>query len=330
MSAFPAWEESTVFMQIIDSLAPVVLLIGLGAFLVRIGFLKRELLKGMNDLAYWIGLPTFIFYSLATVRPDLTSLGPMLTVFLSGTAAALGAGFVAVHLLKEPIASRGTFLQATFRGNLAFIGLPIVIFTASGLPEGDPEKMQELAVLTLAPMMVVYNVVAVLLLYGSQTGFSGKLISKTIRQVATNPLILASIAGIAFALSGWTFPNFLDRSLEALGRLALPLALLSIGGSLLTVPVRGSFAAAGTASLCKVGVAPLAGIGVGIVLNAPSEVLLVAAIYLSCPTAAASYVLARQLGGDEALAAGTIVISTILSIVSLSLAVAFIGSTVSF
>jgi len=313
-------------MQIIDSLAPVVLLIGLGVFLVRISFVKREMLKGMNDLAYWIGLPTFIFYSLATVPLKTAALGPMLAVFLTGTAAALGGGFIAVRLLKQPIASRGTFLQATFRGNLAFIGLPIVVFTASGLPDADPQTMQELAVLTLAPMMVIYNVVAVLLLYGSQTGFSGELVAKTLRQVATNPLILASVAGIAVALAGWTFPNFLDRTLEALGRLALPLALLSIGGSLVTVPVRGSLAAAGTASLLKVGVAPLIGIGAGIALGAPSEVLLVAAIYLSCPTAAASYVLARQLGGDEALAASTIVISTLLSLISLSLAVAFISS----
>src|SRR5690606_5263381 len=125
-------------------------------------------------------------------------------------------------------------------------------------------------------------------------------------------------------LIGWPFPVFLHRSLEALGRIGLPLALLCIGGSLLIVPVKGNLCSAFTASLLKVTIAPLSGLATGIALGIAPSVMLVAVIYLACPTAAASYVLARQLGGDEGLAAGTIVISTILSMVSLSVAVALL------
>ncbi len=311
-------------MHIVDSLAPVFLLIGFGAFLVRIGFLKKDMLKGMNDLAYWIGLPAFIFYRLSTVTLQTVDLWPMLTVFLVGTAVAIGSGFIAVQILRLPVASRGTFIQASFRGNLAFIGLPVVIFAFSGIPNGNLERTQELAVLALAPIMVIYNVVAVFVLYASHAGSGLKLIIKTGRQLITNPLIIASVAGILVALLGWSFPHFLHRSLDALSRLALPLALLSIGGSLLVVPVKGSLGAAFTASLIKVTVAPVAGFGIGIALGIDPEVMLVAVIYLACPTAAASYVLARQLGGDEALAASTVVISTLLSLVSLSVAVALL------
>lgn len=308
-------------MHIFDSLAPVFLLVGLGAFLVRIGFLKREMLKGMNELAYWIGLPAFIFYRLATVSLQGEDLWPMLAVFLAGTAVAIVVGAILFRFLRMPPASRGTFIQAGFRGNLAFIGLPVVIFAASGIPNGNPQRVEELAVLALAPIMVTYNVVAVFVLYGSHAGPGFQLVAKTVRQLLTNPLIVASVAGIVVASFHWSLPVSLHRSLEALGRLALPLALLSIGGSLLTVPVKGSLAAASTAALVKVAVAPLAGWGVGLALGISPEVLAVAVVYLACPTAAASYVLARQLGGDEALAASTIVISTLLSLVSLSLAV---------
>lgn len=311
-------------MHIVDSLAPVFLLIGFGALLVRIGFLKNEMLRGMNDLAYWIGLPSFIFYRLATVTLQGDDLWPMLSVFLTGTAVALITSQAAVRILRLPATSRGTFLQAGFRGNLAFIGLPVVIFAFSGLAGGNIERTQELAVLALAPIMVIYNIVAVFVLYASHAGSGPKLVLKTVRQLVANPLIIASAAGIAVALLGWPFPHFLHRSLQALSQLALPLALLSIGGSLLVVPVKGSLRSALIASLIKVAVAPIAGFGAGIALGIPPQVTLVAVIYLACPTAAASYVLARQLGGDEALAASTVVISTILSLISLSIAVALL------
>jgi predicted permease len=38
-----------------------------------------------------------------------------------------------------------------------------------------------------------------------------------------------------------------------------------------------------------------------------------------CPTAAAAYVMARQMGGDEGLASGSIALSTVLSFLSLAL-----------
>lgn len=311
-------------MHIIDSLAPVFLLIALGAFLVKINFLKSEMLKGMNDLAYWIGLPSFIFYRLATVSLQGADLGALLIVFFTGTAVAVGAGAIVVRLLRIPATSRGTFIQASFRGNLAFIGLPAVIFAFTGIPGHDVSRTQELAVLALAPIMVTYNVVAVLVLYGSRAASGSKLILKTMRQLITNPLIIASIGGILVALMAWPFPLFLHRSLEALSRIALPLALLCIGGTLLLVPAKGSLGPAFTASLLKVGVAPLAGFGAGVLLGIAPGVMLVAVIYLACPTAAASYVLARQLGGDEALAASAVVVSTLLSLFSLSVAVALL------
>src|SRR5690606_10074952 len=113
------------------------------------------------------------------------------------------------------------------------------------------------------------------------------------------------------------------RSLDALSRLALPLALLSIGGSLVVVPVKGRLGPALASSLLKVAAAPLAGIAAARLLGAVPEVTIVAVIFLACPTAAASYVLARQLNGDEALAAASVVVSTILSLVSLGAAVAY-------
>jgi malate permease and related proteins len=312
-------------MQIVNSLAPVFLLIGLGTILVRSGFLQKDFLRGMNDLAYWIGLPSVIFLEISRAELGRGGFSMVLLVCMSGTLIALAGGLATAFLLRLPRASGGTFLQASFRGNLAFIGLPVVLFAfrdATAVP--DLEKTLSAAVLVLAPMIIFFNVASVVALYSAHVATTGQLAKKVFRQLVTNPLIIASVAGLAAALLQVALPPFLDRSVEALSRMALPLALLCIGGSLAVVPVKGSLSAAFAAALIKVAVAPLGGLAVGLALGLDKHLLLVAVIYLACPTAAASYVLARQLGGDEALAASTVVVSTVLSLVSLSAAVAFL------
>jgi malate permease and related proteins len=317
-------ESSAAGMHIINSLAPVFLLIALGALLVRSSFLSKDVLRGMNDLAYWVGLPALIFRELA--RADFGSDGfwTVLGIFLAGTFAAIVVSAIAGRLLRLPRASRGTFIQAGFRGNLAFIGLPVVMFAFGDAALPDPRQPLEAAVLVLAPIMVVYNVVSVLALYASHATNTAQVVKKTARQLVTNPLIIASLAGVASALLQVSFPPAIDRSLTALSQLALPLALLCIGGSLVIVPVKGSLGCAFSAALIKVAVAPIVGLLAGLALDVDRHLMMVALIYLACPTAAASYILARQLGGDEALAASTVVVSTVLALVSLSAVVALL------
>ncbi len=112
----------------------------------------------------------------------------------------------------------------------------------------------------------------------------------------------------------------MDRALQSLGNAAVPIALLCIGGSLAITPLHGRRSWITVAALLKIAVLPfmvfwmarLAGLG-------PQEQR-IALVFASCPTAAASFVMAKQMGGDEALASGSIALSTVLSGVSLAVA----------
>ena len=76
-------------------------------------------------------------------------------------------------------------------------------------------------------------------------------------------------------------------------------------------------------SLIKILVAPGIGFLVANMLGLGWDERRIALIFLACPTAAASYVMTEQLGGDNKLAATTVVISSLLSVISLSLVVGF-------
>ncbi len=305
-------------MEVVNTVAPVFILIGVGAILFR-RFLDAAFLRGMNWLTYWVGLPALIVHSLS--RADLAEplAAAVIAVVSGATLLTLAAGAVVARALRVPPASGGTFLQASLRGNLAFIGIPVVLFAYPESPTAGT-----VAILTLGPVMVLYNVLSVAVLQRSRDGGGGWLSRKLAKTLLTNPLILASVLAALLSLSGIELPFFLQRSVGVLGQMALPLALLSIGGALAVVRVKGSVRAASGAALVKTALCPLIGAGLARVAGLEGEALGVALILLAAPTAAASYILAQQLGGDEGLASGAIVISTVLSVISLSVVVAVV------
>ncbi len=305
-------------MTIINTLAPVFLLILLGALLVRGGLIPSEVLKGLNKLTYWVALPTVIFHALATMTYEPGPAGRIFAVMMAGTFGGAITALVLGRLIGVSSRSMGTFLQATFRGNLAFIGLPVILYAFASEPAALRTEMTTAAILAFAPTMLVYNILAVLVLLLSSGNDNRGIVGRTVRQLATNPLVLAAVAGILFSLLDFPLPVALDRSLEAVGQMALPLALLCIGGTLIVVRVRGSLAHATTASLLKVAAIPAIGFAAAMLLGLSTDELRVAMILLASPTAAASFVLAQQLYGDEALASSSIVISTVLSLGSLT------------
>ena len=305
-------------MEVLNTVAPVFILIGIGALLFR-HFLDAAVLKGVNWLTYWVGLPVLLFNSIAGADLVNPAAIRVFLVVLGATLITVISAAIAVRLTGLRRASGGAFLQATFRGNLAFIGIPVVIFA---YPESSTAGT--LAVLTLAPMMLVYNVISVLVLQRSQTDSRGWEMARTLLSALfANPLIVGSALGAIVAVAGVELPFFLQRSMGVLGETAPGLALISIGGALAVVKLGGRMKPAVSASLFKVALCPLAGVLLAYLMGLQGEALGVALIFLAAPTAAASFILAQQFGGDEGLASGAIVISTFFSIGSLSLVLAF-------
>jgi predicted permease len=223
-------------------------------------------------------------------------------------------------LLKVPGPAAGTFVQGGFRGNLAFVGLP-VIFSLPDSPLAWGVSARTAAVLTVAPMMVAYNIAGVIVLLFSQHRLGWGMVKPFLKQLATTPPLLATLAGIGWALMGWTMPPAVDKAFAALGEMALPLGLLGVGGSLVTVQLGAAWRIPLASALVKTALSPLLGWAVGRALGLGAAELKMVLILMACPTAIISYTMAIELKGDEALASGAIALSVITSVVSLALVV---------
>lgn len=302
-------------MVILDLLAPIFALIALGALLQRTGLLGTEMIPPLNRLLYWMGLPVVVFYSLAVAEPDSGAYGPLLRVLVLATGVSVALAWVWSWLLRMPRKGRGTFVQAAFRGNLSFIGLPLLL-TVPGVPTAP-------AMMAMAPMLILYNVIAVTVLLASQPGDERGRWRPILREIVRNPIILASLAGAVWHEAGWRLPTAVELTLRSLAQMTLPLALLCIGAALLTVPLRGNRRIATVAAVHKVALSPLIGYGIGRAFQVDPPTLLAALLCLACPTAAVSYTMARQFDGDEAMAATAVVLSAVLSAPALAVVLAW-------
>jgi predicted permease len=311
------------WLAIANSLAPVFLVIALGWLLGRHHWLTAPTIQQMVQLTYWISLPCLLFYKIASAGPVLGEAGHVLLVMLGATGTGVLAAYGLARALGVPGSAIGTFLQAAFRGNLAFVGLPVILYAFASLGRSTATA-ETTALVVFGPLIALYNVAGVLALLLSRPQFNGRLAGQLLRELLGNPLLLACAGGTLCAMLGWHLPVLLERTLAVLGQLALPLALLCLGGSLVVLSVGDSLRWSASAVAIKLLLLPLLGYGFARWLGVSADGTRIALILLACPTATISYVLVRQLGGDAALAAGAIVLSTVLAVLPFAVILALI------
>lgn len=304
---------------LVDTLLPLILLIGLGAALSHLRFLGSQFTADLNKLAFWIALPALLLRSAAGATDATAATWWLLGVMLLGTVLVALLGWWCSRLLGVPARGQGTFVQSSFRGNLAFIGIPVLAASVADAPDSVRTPLMASGVIVMALTMAFFNVLAVFVLQASRKS-EGAGYRAMFAPIVTNPLLLSGLTGLLLALVGVRLPGFVDRTLEVLGGAAVPIALLCIGGSLSTTKFVGRRSWIVAAALLKVAIKPaIIALLVWAVGLGPLE-RRIALVFASTSTAAAAYVMARQMEGDEALASGSIALSTMLSALSLAAA----------
>jgi predicted permease len=311
-------------MRLVDILFPVFGLMILGGLLRQIGFLDSPMEKTLNRFCYFIALPVFIVHRVATA--------PLLDQQTLQTGLALQAvtlGLWLLALLLAPLfrvtrRSRGTFSQTALRGNLAYVGLPVLAYALADRPAAEQDLASTEAVLAMGGVVLLYNLLGVLSLeWDRRHEQEGNPWIRCLVSSAKNPLLLACFAGLIWNVSGLPMPHVVSRMATPVGSTAFPLALMAIGSRIrglnlgdFGLPVLGATLMKNAASL---------GLGLAIAhfLGLEGHSRLILLILAATPTAVATYVLVDQMDGDRNLAASAIAISTVVSVLSLSAALTF-------
>jgi len=308
-------------MYVFNTLAPLLAIVLLGTVLRQTGFAPASLFRETNRLLYWIALPALLFYQTAEATIKGDSALRVFAVLLVGLLFCMALGYLVARVMRLPPSATGAFVQGAYRGNLAYVGLPVVLL-ALAAPNGQPApEINALAVLSIAFLVPIYNLTAVVVLLagrGGETG-TGHTVRRMLGAMITNPLVLSCAAGLFFVVFGWKLPPVVRQTCATLGQMSTPLALLGTGAALTFASLRHRIVPASASSLIKVAAGPLIGYLVARWMGLSPAELRVAMIYLACPTATASYVMAQQLSADDRLAGSIIVVSTLLAVPALAI-----------
>jgi hypothetical protein len=307
------------FNEILNIVLPVFAVIALGAFLKRLGMIDAQFLQQTNRLVYYVCLPLLLFFEIG--RADFLANFNGRLVF--GSILAVTITFLISYLYtvlrRYPPAGRGVFSQGAFRGNIAYVGLAIV-FNALG------QSGLTRAGILMGFLVPFLNLYAILALLWPHRDTSNQGATYLLRQIAFNPLILASFAGIAWSFLAIPTPLLLERSLKIATGMTLPLALLAIGGGFSGERLRGDLFTAALAAGAKLIWMPLLAAGILAGLGVTGTDLEIGVLIAATPAATANYIMAQQLKGDAELAGTIVMLSTLLSAVTYTVALMILRS----
>ena len=307
-------------MQVIlNSLIPIFAVIGLGIILWRRKFLDGAATLSFNRFAYYFGLPLFLFYKLSNVDAVGGLANRYTYTLLLTTVIAMFCGWLVTTIAGVKFASRGAFVQASLRGNLAFMGLPLVAFLISDLEVAQRDSIEAAMLISLAPVIIFFNIasVAMLAIYNEETesNFSW---ARVVRNVVSNPILLACLAGLIAQKLDWQVPSAIDRICQIVGAAAFPMALIGIGSQLATISIKSQIRLPLASTLIKCIVCPAACCAIATLMGLGGAERQVLVVLAAMPTAVSSFVLAEQMKSDADLAASSVVVSTAASMLTLS------------
>ncbi|WP_115720698.1 AEC family transporter [Gallaecimonas mangrovi] len=290
-----------------NMVAPIFLLVLLGALLKRGKLLNEAFVQTGSRLVFLVCLPVLVFLSISQ-----THIREVLEPKLMGLTAAavlltyLGCG-VWAKLKGLPGRDQGAFVQGAFRSNFGIIGLAMAVslFSDSGLARAS---------VLLALGIPMFNVLSILALSkGQEPNWA-----QTFKNVCKNPLIIAVVLALPFSIMEWPLPSIAVDAGKSLGRMTLPLALLTIGATLNLRDMKSDSKLAIEASLVKLVWMPGLFSFIGWLLGFDGKDVALLFVMLGSPTAAAAFVMARAMGSNDQLTANIILVSTLGSVISLS------------
>ena len=301
-------------MITLNALFPIFVLICLGKVLHHFGYTTRAYLRTSDKLIYYIFFPVLLFWKIGG-SSQAAGFDP---VFIMATLLALGIVIVLslVIISFGPVTAfqAGSFAQSCYRFN-TYIGVAVIL---NSLGEAGIAYFGIL----IAVVIPIINVCAVstLIWFAEEKPRSGRKSVIVLRSLVANPLIIGCLLGLVYARMFNSFPTFIDNGLQMMSMVTLPLALISIGGALTFQGMSRNLGLSLLAALCKLAILPAAGYFSYRLLGVDGLELRVGMIFFCLPTSTALYVLSSQLNSDTELASAAIVVSTVLSFFSLSVA----------
>jgi hypothetical protein len=284
-------------LQILQITAPVFLLTLAGYVWAR---QKMPFdLEFITRLSVSFSMPCLIFAVLVKVEIDPAAFRE---IALASIVSYTALGLVLWLGLRVAGLSLRTYLAPGVFANTGNVGLPVALLAYG-------QEGLAFAIIIFAIMAILSFTIGIYVVAGT-----GKM-SEALKQ----PLVYASVFGGVFAIQGWEVPVWLLNSLELAGQIAIPLMLLTLGVSIANLSV-GEVGRAIVLSLAKLSISAAIAILVVQLFGLTGVARGVLVLQLIMPVAVTNYLLAERYRAEPGKVAGTVVVSTLISVATIPVA----------
>ncbi len=298
-------------LAVFSSIMPIFLLILLGNLLRRLPLFEDGFWQGLNRLGFYVLYPVLLFtsiYRASFKELDALSIG----LAFMGALTLMAILTLASWPLFRSRGMRGPQFSSIFQSSVRWNGfIALAIADALYSPEAVALVALIMAVIIIPIQLSTITVIIAL----AETG-DGKR-PPLLRNLATNPLMLAVAFAILLKAMPFALPDFAMGTLDLLARAALGMGLLGVGAGLLLDDLAHPKFAAFLPIALKLFVLPMLVVGVGIAMGIDGDALVFMALCASMPTAMNGYVVAKELGGDARFYAAVATLQTAVSFVSI-------------
>ena len=301
------------FIYSINVTMPIFLVMVIGYILKQIGMLNDNFVTVANKFNFKVTLPFMLFKDIAGV--DIKQVFDIKYVLFCAIVSTICFWTVwgVAKLLVRDKTIRGAFVQSSFRGSAAVMGLAFIqnIYGASA--------MGPLMIVSAVPLYNIFSVIVLTFEANDHTGIDRK---EKIRQaginICKNPIILSILAGLIVALLGIHFPTLVDKTISNVAQMATPLALITIGAGFEGRKALAKITPTMAASTIKLVLQPLVFLPVAAWMGFTGEKMIAILIMLASPTTPSCYIMAKSMNNDEVLTASVIVTTTLMAAFTLT------------
>jgi len=318
-----------VFSFALQAVLPLLLIMLLGYWFAQRGIWGAEFFRNLNALTFRIFLPLTLFVSVYSIQ-TLSAVNWSVMVYLVLCIPLLIAlGILAAKLFIPDRRQKAVLVQAAYRSDLGVFGIPLATALGGVAASGFNSVFAGIAI-------PIFNISAVIVLtcYGTVKGKHSS-IRVVLKQIATNPLIISTIAGLIAVFIRQLLPTVDGRpvfsiqydlqpvyqTLVTLSKLGSPLALFCLGACLDFKSISGMFPQVCFGVFMRLLFAPLVVIGLGLLLQEPLGLTTVEmptlVTFSAAPAAVVGVVMAQETGNDEQYASHLVVWSSVFSVFTL-------------
>lgn len=301
------------FIYSINVTMPIFLVMVIGYILKQIGMLNDNFVTVANKFNFKVTLPFMLFKDIAGV--DIKQVFDIKYVLFCAIVSTICFWTVwgVAKLLVRDKTIRGAFVQSSFRGSAAVMGLAFIqnIYGASA--------MGPLMIVSAVPLYNIFSVIVLTFEANDNMGIDKKeKIKQAGINICKNPIILSILAGLIAALLGIHFPTLVDKTISNVAQMATPLALITIGAGFEGRKALAKIAPTMVASTIKLVLQPLVFLPVAAWMGFSGEKMIAILIMLASPTTPSCYIMAKSMNNDEVLTASVIVTTTLMAAFTLT------------